>query len=166
MGKYFTKKYVALFLCFGFALLFTIIFFTKDKIKSEKDLLEIRGPLADFSFRDNTGFRNRGRQYDIKLGSFNNTFRIKADYLGDFYKYEFLNYVNKGDILIITIPKSKIGKLNSGNRIFLTSIQIKDRTFLNKRTVIEIENSYFLLLGAAGFLMLGFLIFRFAKNYY
>ena len=57
MRNYFKKKYIAAFFCFGLAITFTIIFLTKDKIESEKDLLEIKGPLEYYSFKHNTGYK-------------------------------------------------------------------------------------------------------------
>jgi|SRR5688572_4413556 len=159
MKKYIQDKYLGLFFCIGFSIYFTYDFITKEKIESEKDLVEVQGKLADYSFRDGTGRKSVGHEYYISLDSYSNQFQIKADYLDKFKAFDFVTLVRPGDNVTFTIPKSQVEKLNVGN-VFVTSIRVERRTYLDKRDVLENEKSMALLYGAGAFLILGFIIFK------
>lgn len=139
------------------------MFFTDDKVESEDDLIEIEGQLADYSFKDVTGYKRTGHEYYLLLDNYSNVFQIKADYLNDFKALDFISTVNKGNKVFFTIPRSQEKNLNTTENVFVTSIKVKRKTYLDKSKVIEIEQSYALLYGACGFLVLGFLIFKFRR---
>lgn len=164
MAKYSQDRYFGLIFCVAFSFYFTYEFFTKDKVESEKDLMEIEGQLADYSFRDGTGHRRMGHEYYILLSNYSNVFQIKADYLNDFKALDFISMVNKGNKVTLTIPKSQEKYLNTKDNVFVTSIKVKRKTYLDKNKVIDSEQSYTLLYGAAGFLILGFIIFKFRRE--
>lgn len=139
MKKYLNEGYLGLFLGVLAFLYFLHSGLTKEKITSNNDLREIRGNYLRHSFKDNTGFKNMGYEYYIWAEPYTNAFQIKADYLKLFNSQTFLSRVNKGDKIIFTIPKRQIEKLNSDEKVFVTSIEIEGRTYLNKNIVLEIE---------------------------
>jgi len=164
MKKYLRDKYLGLIFCVAFSIYFTYEFFTKDKIESDEDLIEIQGQFSDYSFKDGTGRKRMGHQYYIHLDNYINQFQIKADYLNDFKSIDFATKVRKGDKVVFTIPKGEKGKLNSTDNVFVTSIKVKGKTYLDKNKVIETEKSYTLLYGALGFLVLGFILFKMKRS--
>jgi len=164
MTKYLQDKYLGLFFCIGFSIYLNYKFFTKEKIESDKDLVEIQGRLSDYSFKDGTGRKRMGHEYYILLDNYSNQFQIKADYLNDFKGVDFITTVNRGDKVVFTIPKSEQEKLNSTDNVFVTSIKVKRKSYLDKNKVIETEKSYTVLYGALGFLVLGFIIFKIKRQ--
>jgi len=160
MKKYLQDKYLGLFFCIGFSIYFTYDFVTKERIESEDDLIEVQGKLVDYSFKEGTGRKRMGHEYYISLDSYSNQFQIKADYLDKFNAFDFVTLVRPGDDVTFTIPKCQFEKLNSNDKVLVTSIRVKRRTYLDKRDVLENEKSYALLYGAGAFLILGFIIFK------
>ena len=164
MTKYLQDKYLGLIFCIAFSIYFTYEFFTKDKIESDDDLIEIQGQFLDYSFKDGTGRKRMGHEYYIHLDNYINQFQIKADYLNDFKSIDFVTKVRMGDKVIFTIPVSEKSKLNSADNVFVTSIKVKGKTYLDKNKVIETERSYELLYGAFGFLILGLILFKMKRS--
>jgi hypothetical protein len=164
MTKYLQDRYLGLIFCIAFSIYFTYEFFTGDKVESEDDLIEIEGRLADYSFKDGTGYKRIGHEYYLLLDNYSNVFQIKADYLNDFKALDFISTVNKGNKVSFTIPRSQQKNLNTKENVLVTSIKVKRKTYLDKNNVIETEQSYTLLYGAFGFLVLGLLIFKFRRG--
>jgi len=141
MKKYFNIGNLGLFFVFG---PFTYLLFTgltREKLASNKDLIEIKGTYLRHSFKDKTSYKNLSHEYYFWIKNYENTFQIKADYLRVFNKQDFLTNVKNGDYLILTIPKRLKEKLNSEDIIFVTSIEINRLAYLDKNKVLEIEKT-------------------------
>jgi len=139
MRKYLHEKYLRLL--FGIAALayFSYQGLTREKIESEGDLTEVQGKFLKYSFQDHTGYKRQGHQYYIWIDAYPNTFQIKADYLGIFRVVEFVTTVRPGNTVNFTIPKYQVKELNTNKNLFVTSIKVKQTTYLTKNEVLEIE---------------------------
>lgn len=136
---------------------------TKDRIASTNDLVEIKATYLRHSFKDNIEFKNTTHEYYIWTKDYSNAFQIKADYLSIFDARGFLTRVRPGDKVIFTIPRILSGKLNSDENIFVTSIEARGRTYLDKTKALETERDlltsnaeYFI---GTGYLIVGLIVF-------
>jgi hypothetical protein len=139
MKKYLNEGHLGL--SFGVAAFIYFIYtgLTRDKIKSDDDLVKISGTYLTHSFKDNTGFKNFTHQYYFWTVEYSNPFQISAGYLRLFNKKDFITNIGHGDVLVLSIPKRLEEKLNSEDNVFVTSIESNGKTYLNKNEVLEIE---------------------------
>lgn len=129
-GLFFGIAAFSYFLCTGL---------TREKLTSEKDLVEIEGNYLKHSFKDNKGFKNFTHEYYIWTDNYKNAFQVTADYLILFNRKDFLAKVNQGNNVKFTIPKNLIGKLNLEENVFVTSIVVEGSTYLDSQEVLERE---------------------------
>jgi hypothetical protein len=171
MKKYLNEAHFGLLvgLCAFIYFLYTGL--TKEKITSGNNLTEIKGIYQRHSFKDNSGFKNFTNQYYIWTANYKNAFQIKANYLRLFNADEFATNIKVGDSITFTIPKTLIDKLNSEGNVFVTSIETKGTTYIDKNKVLEYEKhwadkntDYFF---AFAFLIVGLVVyFKRRKNYW
>ena len=112
---------------------------TREKITSDRDLVEIRTPYLRHSFVDNEGFKNFTHQYYIWTENQKLSFQVKADYLRIFKKADFTKTVVQGDTIKFTVPKGQLKKSGTDDHYFVTSIESKGTIYLDKNEVLEIE---------------------------
>ncbi len=87
-----------LFIFSGFV--FLCFEFTKPQIHSDKDLFFIKGHFKNYNFiNGDKGFRD----YTFKFKEYSNTFKIKADFLGNHFNIEKFIKLQPGDNLTISI---------------------------------------------------------------
>ncbi|MDP1801466.1 MAG: hypothetical protein Q8L81_08945 [Bacteroidota bacterium] len=138
--------------------------FTRDTLKSDKDLLQLKGIVKDYSFADKQGGRGMTHEYYIWLDGYKNAFQIPADYLGYFKKEEFETQVRKGDSLSLTIPRQKMIKLNDSNDdIYVMSLDKHNYNYLDKVKTMENENSGFDIYAGIFFLVIGIAFYFFKR---
>ena len=163
MKRYLNEGCVGL--VFGIAAFCYFVFtgLTREKITSDKDLIEIEGHYTTHSFKDNKGFQNFTHQYYIWTDNYKNAFQVKADYLRIFNRKAFLTKVNQGDKVKFTIPKKLIGSLNTEKDIIVTSIVVEGSTYLDLDETLEMERNlttsksdYFI---GTGFLIAGLFVY-------
>jgi len=139
MKKYLNEGHFGLVLGTTAFIYFLYTGLTRDKITSDNDLVEVKGKYLRHSFKDVIEYKNSSHQYYIWTEEYSNAFQVKADYLGIFNGRDFITKIKRGDEVIFTIPKRLINKLNSADNVFVTSIQINRRTYLNKNETLDIE---------------------------
>jgi hypothetical protein len=112
---------------------------TREKITSDKDLIELKGKYVRHSFTDNEGFQNFTYQYYIWTENQTSTFQVKAEYLRIFKKADFIKEVNPRDTIVFTIPKRQLEKLSTADNVVVTSIESQGQIYLNKNETLGIE---------------------------
>jgi hypothetical protein len=139
---------------------------TRDTLKSDNDLVQINGPVKDYSFADKQRGLRTTHEYYVWLDNYENAFQIKADFLDYFKKNEFKAQVRKGDSILLTIPKQKTIYLNAGaENIYVLSIDHQNKNYLDKTKTMKTENSGFDLYATAFFLLIGTAYYLFKKRH-
>ncbi|MCH7415858.1 hypothetical protein MM213_20325 [Belliella sp. R4-6] len=163
--KIFTDRNFRTFFLVGMGIYFIVEHGTREHSVSTEDLIELKGKIIDYSFKDNTGWRRQGQQYYIYLDEYPNKFQIKADYLRYFDKEIFKENFESGTILEISFPKYQEHLIGTKEAVLLTSLSINSYEYISQRQTIEFEksskssNSDYLL--GIIFIILGVLVFLF-----
>ena len=158
ISPWFDKEY------YGFtsiAILVSILsistFITKDKIKSEDDLVKIEGKFSDYSFESG---RRGSNMYYFWLNEYQCTFQIPANYLAFFNSNRFVMDINKNDNLELYITKNQLDNLNSEKKIFVQHIEKQRFVFLDKKNSIEMESGFGEFYFSIGCLIAGLLYYK------
>ena len=114
------KEYYA-FSSFAFLIAFLLffIYFKKDKISDENNLIKISGDINKYSFT--TGSRGT-KMYYLQLENYSNTFQIPADYLQFFKENEFRKEIEENDNLDLYISKPQFSDLTTTGKIIVFNI--------------------------------------------
>lgn len=143
-------------LMFFIGLLLLILYLSKPTAKSEDDLLQIKGRLADYSFKEKQGGRGTLYLYYIWLENYSNAFQIKAGFVDYFRRFTFENKISPKEMLYFTIPKDRRNRLNnSKSEIFVMSIDSDQENFLDKKTTLRSEKYDYDLYGAISLISIG-----------
>lgn len=132
-------------------------FVTKDKIRTEDDLVLIEGKYKEYSFKH--GSRGR-RMYYFWLDKYQCTFQIPANYHDFFNKTRFIGDIGRHDNLKLYISKNSLQNLNSDKKIFVQHIEKQRFVFLDKSKSIEMESGYGSVYFSISFLLAGLLYYR------
>jgi hypothetical protein len=137
--------------------------YTRDTLKSDKDLLQVNGIVKDYSFADKKEPRRTVHEYYIWLDNYASTFQIQADFLDIFNRVDFEKEVNKGDSISLTISKQRTDYLSDPEEnIFVFSLAKKSRNYLDKSLTLKMENSGFDIYAGIFFIVIGigFYVFK------
>ena len=144
------------------AIAFIWIELAKPKIKHTEDLYFIKGQFENYDFDKRSG---RYTTYNFKLKEFENSFKIKADFLGGFEKSKFIN-LQYGDSLTISISPDNIINLNTKNSYFFVfSITNNELTFLDVNHTLKKHNNNFNYYGGIGFMIVGAILLYFGLQF-
>ena len=106
-------------------------------------MFDIRSTYSKHSFLENAGYRGIGKEYYIWLQDYSNPFQIRADYVAGFDKDLFELKVKEGDKIKLSVTNKDKSRLNSTENIPITSVSVNGRTYLEKDTVMKVENSFY-----------------------
>ena len=134
------------------AIAFTWVELAKPKVKSVNDLYFIKGHFRDYDFDKHGG---RYTIYNFRLKEYSNSFKIKADFLGDFEKGKFVNLQNGEDLTVSISLKDFINLNTSNSYFFVFSLANNETTFLSSDYTIKMHNSNLIYYGATGFFLVG-----------
>ena len=139
MKKYLNEGYLGLAVGVIAFIYFISTGLTREKITSDRDLVEIKTPYLRHLFIDKEGFKNFTHQYYIWTENQENAFQVKADYLKIFKQADFLKRVILGDTITFTVPGGQLKKSGTDDHYFVTSIESKGTIYLDKDEVLKIE---------------------------
>jgi hypothetical protein len=141
MKKYLNEGFLGLII--GVVAFFYFIFtgLIREKIASDRDLVEIKTRYLRHSFVDNEGFKNFTHQYYIWTENQKLSFQVKADYLRIFKQADFIKAVVQGDTITFTVPKGQLKKSGTDDHYFVTSIESEGNIYLDKDEVLKIERT-------------------------
>jgi hypothetical protein len=136
-------------------------YYSKEKITSINDLIEINGTLNDYSFTEGSLGRSNNYNYYLKLINYNNNFQIVADNKEFFHQKEFESNVKPGAFMKIFITKTEFKKLYQVNNITLFGIYDKENYYLDCANTINKYNTNSHFFAGIGFIIIGFISFLF-----
>ena len=135
----------------------------RPNLKTEKDLIEIKGKIVDYSFTREIGYRATLKKYYIWLDQYPCTFQIKADFLPFFSEYRFKKAVKRGDRIKLTIPK-EYNLMKKNEYLFITSLSKLNEQFLKKENTLEKENDNFDIYAGFLFIIGGLIYYALKRN--
>lgn len=144
------------------AIAFCWVELSKPKIKDQSDLYFINGHFRDYDFDKHGG---RYTIYTFRLKEFSNSFKIKADFLGDFKIDDFKN-IDYGHELIISISKEDISNLNTNNSYFFVFTIADNKTsYLDTSYTIKRHNSKFIYYASILFVIVGLISIYYGQKW-
>jgi hypothetical protein len=110
--------------------------FTKEDIKSDKDLKKVSGNFKEYSFVN----KGAKRLYYLWLDGYACTFQISADNLQYFKKDSFITEIKKGDSLYLAVSNNNALNLNRDTEISIFDLRKWNTVYLDKDDTIALEN--------------------------
>ena len=139
--KYAVDKWIRPFFCSLGFIYFAYQGFTKERIISPDDLMQVHGKFMDYTYNEVAGSRATVYQFVIWIDSYKGPFHITANHFEKFNYVDFVTTVRRGDSIHFSIPKHLSKNLNAGERVFVTSVKANQTSYLHMVDVLEIENS-------------------------
>jgi len=149
-------------------------FLIKDKVKSKRDLMEIKAALHDYSFTvekvyDNTHIYSHSSyhlkyKYYLHLNGFGNNFQIIADFLDNFYKDNFEEEVHYGDVITVLISQNDFNNIDKNRNTRIFGISNSKTTYLDYDLSIQKYNNVTVLYVGLIFIIIGLLLIYFSLN--
>lgn len=137
-------------------------YFSKDKVDSKLDLMEINGKLYNYSFEEFGGIKSHRYDYTIYLSGYSTRFQISTELVGEFKRTYFEQNVEPGDSLRILISKNDYKKIGIKPFTSVFGIENYNGVYTEADNSIRAYNSPFTLLyGGLAFVIGGiFLILK------
>ncbi len=152
--KYFSKKAIKALLVIAFGSLMFFFYKQFPKLNSKNDLIEVKGILKDFSFKENMNGRTKEYLYYFHLSDFNASFRIEDESVSAFKQNSFYSKVKTGNEISLFVLKSESSKLNLTDDIYVFGVHGNNIEFLNVEDSISETKSVKLFLMYLAFLSL------------
>lgn len=117
--NYFSKSATKALFVIAFGSLMFYFYKQFPSLNSKNDLIQVKGILKDFSFKENNIGRTHEYLYYFHLSDLNASFRIEDESVSVFKLNSFYSKVKTGDEISLYVLKSDSSKLNLKGDIYV-----------------------------------------------